>query len=72
MLEGTGWGEKPPMSLFGMYSVRHRAESNTKLEVWDLSGGPVAKASHSQCRELGFAPWSGDQILHAATKTRNS
>ena len=27
---------------------------------WDFSGGLVVKTSHSQCRRLGFDPWSGN------------
>ena len=33
-----------------------------------LPGGPVTKPSCSQCRRPGFDPWSGNLILHAATK----
>ena len=32
-------------------------------------GGPVAKTLHSQCREPGFDPWSGNWIPRAATKS---
>ena len=28
----------------------------------DFPGGPVAKTSHSQCREPRFGPWSGSWI----------
>ena len=35
----------------------------------DFPGGPVAKTPHSQCREPGFEPWSGNLIAHAATKS---
>ena len=28
--------------------------------AWDLSGGPVTKTLHSQCRGPGFDPWSGN------------
>ena len=32
-----------------------------KKKKWGyFSGGPVAKTSHSQCREPGFDPWSGN------------
>ena len=27
---------------------------------WDFPGGPVAKTLCSQCRGLGFDPWSGN------------
>ena len=27
---------------------------------WDFPGGPVAKTLHSQSRESGFNPWSGN------------
>ena len=43
-----------------MYSVRRRAESNTKLEVWDFFGGPVAKTPHSPWRVPRFHPRSGN------------
>ena len=33
-----------------------------------LTGGPVAKTPHSQCRGPGFDLWSGNQSLHATTK----
>ena len=35
----------------------------------DFPGGPVAKILCSQCRRPGFAPWLGNSIPHAATKT---
>ena len=38
----------------------------------DFPGGPVAKTLHSQCRESRFNFWSGNQILHATTKTQHS
>jgi len=34
----------------------------------DFPGGPVAKTPNSQRRGLGFDPWSGNKIPHAATK----
>lgn len=30
----------------------------------DFPEGPVAQASHSQCRETRLSPWSGSWILH--------
>ena len=39
-----------------------------KLRMQDFSGGRVVKTLHSQCREPGFDSWSGNWILHAATK----
>ena len=36
--------------------------------VQELPGSPVAKTLCSQCRETGFAPWSGNWIPHAATE----
>ena len=34
----------------------------------DFPGGPVVKTLCFQCRGPGFDPWSGNWILHAATK----
>ena len=34
----------------------------------DFPGGPVAKTPRSQCRGPRSDPWSGNWILHAATK----
>ena len=45
------------------------------LENWnsrDFPGGPVAKTPRSQCRGPGFDPWSGNWILHAATKSSHA
>ena len=36
--------------------------------LWDFLGGSVAKTLRSQCRELGFNPWSGNWIPYAASK----
>ena len=38
----------------------------------NFPGGSAAKTLSSQCRGLGFALWSENQILHAATKTWHS
>ena len=35
----------------------------------DFPGGPVANTPCSQCGELGFNPWSGNEIPHAAAKS---
>ena len=35
---------------------------------WDFPGGPGAKTLCSQCRGPWFGPWSGNKILHTATK----
>ena len=42
------------------------------VRLGDFPGGPVAKIPRSQCKVLGFNPWSGNQIPHAVTKTRHS
>ena len=34
----------------------------------DLPGGPVAETPYSQCRRLGFNPWSWNYVPHATTK----
>ena len=36
----------------------------------DSPGGRVAKTLCSQCRGLGFDPWSGNQIPHVTTKKK--
>ena len=50
-----------------------------KKKQGDFPGGPVAKIPWSQCRGLGFNPWSGEEApkdptktSHAATKTQAS
>ena len=45
--------------------------SKTEM-VQDFPGGPVAKTLPSQCRGLGFDPWSRNQIPHATTKYSNA
>ena len=62
----------------------HSSSQITSLQPWLLlqfrlclemftsgtsPGGPVATILSSQCRRPGFKPWSGNQILHAATKS---
>ena len=34
----------------------------------DFPGDPAAKTPFSQCRSLGFNPWLGNWIPHAATE----
>ena len=34
--------------------------SHKKEQYRDFPGDPVAKTLHSQCREPGFNPWSGN------------
>ena len=34
----------------------------------DFPYGPGAKMSHSQSREPGFNPWSGNEVPHATAK----
>ena len=46
------------------------SESKFKTKSWDISGGPVAKTPFSQCRELGFDPWSRKWIPHATVEDR--
>ena len=57
----------------GMNSENALSERNQsqKVTCWDLPGGPVAKTLCSQCRGSGFGPWSGNWILHAATKIKD-
>ena len=43
-----------------------------KKQIRDVPGGPVVKTPRSQCRGPGFDPWSGNEVLHAATKTQCS
>ena len=37
-----------------------------------LPGGPVAKTLYSQRREQGLNPWSGNEVIHAATKSSHA
>ena len=50
-------------------SFRPKGEAKRRSRTGDFPGGPVVKTPHSQCREPGFDPWSGDWILCAATET---
>ena len=43
--------------------------TDEKAKVLDLPWWPVAKTPRSQYRGPKFDLWSGNQILHAATKT---
>ena len=47
------------------------SESKFKTKSWDMPGGPVAKTPFSQCRGLGFDPWSWKWIPHATVKTED-
>ena len=47
------------------------SESKFKTKSWDISGGPVAKTPCSQCRGLGFDPWSQKWIPHATVRTED-
>ena len=38
----------------------------------DFPGGPVGKTPHYQCRGPCLDPWSGNQVLHAATKSSHA
>ena len=40
--------------------------------LWDLTGGPMAKTPHSQCRRPELDPWLGNKIPHAAKKKNYS
>ena len=51
------------------YVIYHPIVCGLKEHTFrDFPGGPVAKTLHSQCRGPGFNPWSGNWILHTATK----
>ena len=39
---------------------KKNTQLNLKSSSRDLPGGPEAKTLHSQRRELGFDPWSGN------------
>ena len=49
-----------------------RLTKNKREYSRDFLGGPGAKTLCSQCRGLGFDPWSGNQIPHATTKIKGS
>ena len=38
----------------------------------DFPARPVTKTPHSQCREPGFSPWSGNWISHITTKVSHA
>ena len=54
------------------YKRAQRLFIRLKKQDKDISGGPLAKTPHSQCRGPGFNPCSGKQIPHISTKTRCS
>ena len=67
-LEGYGsWGHKKS-DMTQRLNTKHVFERKSR----DFTGGPVAKTPCSQSRGPRFVPWLGNQILHAATKTRQN
>ena len=56
--------------LGGDLSLQASTIRNT--DSGNFPGGPVAKTLSYQCRWPGFNPWSGNSILHAATKSQCS
>ena len=40
--------------------------------LWDFPDGLVAKTPYSQSKGPGFYPWSGNWVLHAATKSSSA
>ena len=36
-----------------------KKEAKKRVDIWDFSGGPMAKTLNSQCRGSRFDPWSG-------------
>ena len=50
-------------------------EERKTLKVFakgDFSRDQVAKTSYSQCRGLGFDPWSGKYITHVTAKSSHT
>ena len=47
---------------------QQQQNEQTKTELRDFSGGPMAKTLCSQCRGPGCNAWSGNYIPHAPTK----
>ena len=66
-----GEGTKIPQATWPKKKKKERErEIDIQKKVrLDFPGGPVAKILCSQCRRPGFAPWLGNSIPHAATKT---
>ena len=50
----------PPMIVRFATEKKGAREVDRKGRAWDFPGGPVVKTPHSQCRGLGFDPWSGN------------
>ena len=56
------WGKIHALNQY-YWSTKHCAvgiHSWTKIKQEDFPSGPVAKTACSQCRGLGFCPWSGN------------
>ena len=53
-------GNETDVIIIPILQIRKlRNRSLTLFTIRDFPGGPVAKTPHSQCRGLGFDPWSG-------------
>ena len=52
----------PAIPLLGIYPE----ETIIQKDTWDFPGSPVVKIPCFHCRGLGFDPWSGTKIPHAA------
>ena len=49
----------------------HSKQSKSEKDT-DFPGDPAAKTPFSQCRSLGFNPWLGNWIPHAATESSHT
>ena len=50
----------PGKSLYWLIDTKSLKEEEWKIMKRDFPVGPVAKTSHSQCRETKFEPWFGN------------
>ena len=64
-MQGTWWIKN--MFWVPVIKIPNIFPQLLELRQRDFPGGLVAKAPHSQCREPGFHPWSGNQTPPAIT-----
>ena len=57
----SNWSEREHIRCKKLFEKAPRTTMPFKgAETRDLPCGPVVKTPHSQCRGLGFNPWSGN------------
>ena len=61
--EKQHWNVSNVMSKWFSAKVWHKSiQKPIRRQLWGLPGSPAAKTLHSQCRGLGFDPWSGISV----------